>query len=77
MEAMPLRENDDDAASHPVLIRNAMSATGLSARRLARTIGVDERTMRRWQAGDAPLPGPAVALLRILIAIPEAMAVLR
>ena len=55
------------------LIRSAMDATGLSARGLAASIGVDERTMRRWQSGDAPIPGPAVALLRILAAAPDTL----
>lgn len=58
------------------LIATAMSATGLSARSLARVIGVDERTMRRWLAGDVPMPGPAIALMRILSAAPESVLLL-
>lgn len=49
----------------------ALDATGVSARGLARTILVDERTMRRWIAGDSPVPGPALVLFRILTKHPE------
>jgi DNA-binding transcriptional regulator YiaG len=55
------------------LIRAAMSATGQSARGLARLIGVDERTMRRWLADESPVPGPALALFRILRAEPHTL----
>lgn len=41
----------------PELIRAAIDASGLSARRFAVDILVrDERTVRRWLAGDSPLP---------------------
>jgi DNA-binding transcriptional regulator YiaG len=47
------------------LIRAAMAATGLSARSLARVLAVNERTVRRWLAGE-DMPGPAVQLCRAL-----------
>jgi DNA-binding transcriptional regulator YiaG len=53
-----------------------MEATGLSARSLARVLDVDERTVRRWLAGDREIPGPALQLLRLLTAKPKLVAVL-
>lgn len=39
------------------LIRAAIDASGLSARRFAVDVLTrDERTVRRWLAGDSPLP---------------------
>ena len=41
------------------LLRAAITASGLSARKFAKTVvvvGVNERTVRRWLAGDSPLP---------------------
>jgi DNA-binding transcriptional regulator YiaG len=57
--------------SKPALVRQAIEATGLSARGLARLIGCNERTMRRWLAGADEPRGPARSLLRILAAAPE------
>ena len=38
-------------------LRRAIEVSGLSARRFAREILIrDERTVRRWLAGDSPLP---------------------
>ncbi len=34
----------------------AIAATTQSARAFARALGVDERTVRRWQAGERALP---------------------
>jgi DNA-binding transcriptional regulator YiaG len=53
------------------LIRAAMERTGLSARALAALCDVDERTMRRWQAEESPMPGSARQLLRVLVAEPQ------
>lgn len=40
----------------PELIRAAIDITGLAARRFAvEYMGVDERSMRRWIAGDSPI----------------------
>lgn len=47
-----------------VLLRSAIKRSGLSARKFATEILVrDERTVRRWLAGDAPIPD---AVLRFL-----------
>lgn len=42
----------------------AIAASGLSARQYARTVLLrDERTVRRWLAGDSPIPDPVVQFL--------------
>lgn len=33
---------------------------------MAHRLGVNDRTYRRWEAGDAPITGPAVLLARLL-----------
>jgi hypothetical protein len=40
------------------LIGQAIEASGLSARRFAQAVafGRDERTIRRWQSGEIPIP---------------------
>lgn len=39
------------------LLRRAIAASGLSARRFARAVLTrDERTVRRWLAGGSPIP---------------------
>lgn len=55
--------------SNPDLLRAAIEASGLSARRFAvDVLAVDERTVRRWLAGDRDMPGPAVQLCRLVVA---------
>lgn len=50
------------------LLRSAIDASGLSARRFAaEVLAVDERTVRRWMAGDRDMPGPAVQLCRVVV----------
>lgn len=42
--------------SDPELTREAIDITGLAARRFAvEVIGVNERSVRRWIAGDSPI----------------------
>lgn len=46
------------------LLRNAIEASGLSARRFAtQVLGVDERTTRYWLAGERPIPETTRRLL--------------
>lgn len=52
-------------------LREAIEATTGSARAFAGLIGSDERTVRRWLAGDRAIPGPVLALCRLLIARPK------
>lgn len=47
------------------LLRRAIHRSGLSSRRYAREVLMrDERTVRRWLAGDSPVPSAVVELLR-------------
>jgi DNA-binding transcriptional regulator YiaG len=48
--------------------RDAIARLDLSQVAAARLLGVDERTSRKWAAGDRDIPGPAVRFLRYLIA---------
>ena len=42
--------------SDPELVRAAIDVTGMAARRFAvEVMGVDERSVRRWLAGDSPI----------------------
>jgi DNA-binding transcriptional regulator YiaG len=59
------------------LLRQAITATTESARAFAAMIGSDERTVRRWLAGDRSIPGPVLALCRLLIARPKLMKLLQ
>jgi hypothetical protein len=46
------------------LLAKAIEASGLSARRFAvEVLYRDERTIRRWLAGDSPVPEPVRNLL--------------
>jgi DNA-binding transcriptional regulator YiaG len=50
----------------PDEFKEARRKLGLSAQELATALGVaDGRTVRRWEAGDRDIPGPAIVLLRI------------
>jgi excisionase family DNA binding protein len=50
------------------LLRRAIHRSGLSARQFARQVLVrDERTVRRWLAGEYPLPDMVTAKLRELV----------
>jgi hypothetical protein len=47
------------------LLRRAIERSGLSARAFAREVLLrDERTVRRWLAGDSPIPEAVLAFLR-------------
>ena len=38
---------------------------GMSAAKFAAFLGVaEQRTIRRWEAGEAPIPGPVALLMR-------------
>jgi DNA-binding transcriptional regulator YiaG len=52
----------------PVEFAAARKTLGLSVSRLARTLKSDERTIRRWEHGERPIPGPVEVLLGMLIA---------
>lgn len=47
------------------LLAKAIEASGLSARRFASEILLrDERTVRRWLAGDSPIPEAVLRFLK-------------
>lgn len=56
--------------STPDPLRAAIAATTQSARAFARLIEADERTVRRWLAGDSKVPGPVLVLCRLLVMRP-------
>lgn len=56
-------------AAQVALLRSAIERSGLSARRYAtQVLTRDERTVRRWLAGDSPIPA---AVLRWLTTQPR------
>lgn len=61
--------------SDPMLAR-AIAASGLSARSFAALLEVDERTVRRWLAGDRAIPGPVLMIARAIIRDPRIVALL-
>jgi hypothetical protein len=50
----------------PDELRAALDRLGLSQRGGAKALEVDERTMRRWIAGAAAIPGPVQVALRCM-----------
>lgn len=50
--------------------RAALAALGLSQVAAASALEVDERTVRRWIAGERAIPGPARVALRLMAAPP-------
>lgn len=47
------------------LLAQCIARSGLSARQYATTVLLrDERTVRRWLAGDSPIPEPVLVFLR-------------
>ena len=48
------------------LVLEALSSREWTQKRLAEEMDVDERTVRRWVAGQTEPPGPAMKLLRHL-----------
>ncbi len=50
----------------PTQYAAAIDRLGLSQRAAGRFLGVDERTSRRWIAGDAAIPESVAKLLRLM-----------
>jgi DNA-binding transcriptional regulator YiaG len=46
---------------------DAIERLGLSQRGAGKFLGVDERTSRKWIAGDARIPTSAAKLLRLMV----------
>lgn len=60
----------------PETLRQAIAVSGLSARSFAALLEVDERTVRKWLAGDRGLHGPALVICRAIIRDPRVVAML-
>jgi DNA-binding transcriptional regulator YiaG len=59
----------------PELIQAAIDAASLSARRFAvEVLGVDERTVRRWQLGERALSAPLRKVCALIVARPAVAA---
>lgn len=54
----------------PTQFRTALDRLGISQAGFARSLGENERTIRRWSAGDGArgLPKPVAILVRLLTA---------
>jgi DNA-binding transcriptional regulator YiaG len=64
--------------SDSALLSAAIEASGLSARRFAvEVLTVDERTVRRWLAGDRELAAPARVICAAITADPAVADLLR
>lgn len=54
----------------PKQLKSARKKLGLSARGLARALEMDgqwaDRTIRRWESGELPVPGPVAVAVRLL-----------
>jgi DNA-binding transcriptional regulator YiaG len=51
--------------------RAALAALGLSQVAAASALEVDERTVRRWTAGERAIPGPVRVALRLMARTPQ------
>ena len=47
----------------PTEFKAARRGLGLSQNALAARMGVTGRTIRRWEAGTIPIPGPVIVLM--------------
>lgn len=51
----------------PKQYAEAIERLGLSQRAAGKFLGVDERTSRKWIAGDSRIPESAAKLLRLMV----------
>jgi DNA-binding transcriptional regulator YiaG len=58
------------------LLRNAIAASGLSARSFAALLETNERTIRYWLAEEREIPGAVMVLCRAIIRDPAMVALL-
>ena len=54
----------------PAEFQQARKALGLTINALADAFSMNERTVRRWERGDIPIPGTAVLAIRYLSGAP-------
>ncbi len=57
--------------------RAILDQHGITQVGFAHMMGVDGRTVRRWVAGDKPLPGCVALMLRLWTARPEVVSVVQ
>jgi len=50
----------------PTELREAIATLGTNQSALARSIGVDPRTVRKWLAGENPIRTSAAILIRVM-----------
>lgn len=62
--------------SNAELLRQAIAASGLSARAFAGFLEVDERAVRYWLADERGVPGPVRVICRAIIRDPAVVATL-
>jgi len=51
----------------PDQIRDTLNRLELTTTRAAQLVGVDDRTMRKWLAGERGMPEPVIRLLRLVL----------
>jgi DNA-binding transcriptional regulator YiaG len=51
----------------PDEIRSTLARLELTTNRAAQLVGVDDRTMRKWLAGERGMPEPVIRLLRLVL----------
>lgn len=56
----------------PEQLRTILDRLGLTQTRAAHFLDVDDRTVRRWIAGDVVIPRPVELLLRLMDGCPAA-----
>lgn len=56
------------------MLRDAIAASGLSARSFAAFLEVDERTVRYWLAGERSVPGPVAVICKAILRDPAIIA---
>ena len=51
----------------PAQFRSALKKLDISQVKIADALGIDQRTARRYAAGDADIPEPVAIILRLLL----------
>ena len=62
-----MKPNAKDYDPRPEYFRELVESTGLTQKKIAETLGVDERTIRRWLAGDRQFPYTVQLALESLV----------
>jgi DNA-binding transcriptional regulator YiaG len=52
-------------------LRKIRERMGVTQAEMAAKLGVDQRTLRRWELAEVSIPGPAVILTKLLSQLPE------